>query len=544
MDMNMLVEHPASQAIMNGLGVFFAECEKYSWIGSATNFVHIPVVDNQLIPIAEATGMQLTVIKYTLGLFLVYPLAGLLRKLPSTQTKHIMSFVGGLVLMQWIYGADWIHSFITSFVTYLLCLVVPKKYVHIVVFMWAMSYMTLSHIYRMYVSYLSGIFDFTGTQMVLTMKLTSFGYNLYDGTADFKRVFAIYDPVAQKKLSRVYGDRKKFAIEELPSLLEFFGYIYCFTCILAGPAFEYNDYIRSINETVFATPKNVTEGNTTNKNMTPPSSLIEGLKRLFMGVFSLICHMQLSARFPLTNCYNPAFIAAHPNKLWRYGYTWVALFADRLKYYFAWKVAEGASVLGGFGFQGYDKNGKVIGWSGVENIDVLGFELATNVQGLSRAWNKRTQGWLERYTYQRTGESLLATYFVSAIWHGLYPGFFLFFMSVPLVTNIQRLIKAKINPLIIPGYDNFNYNSAPQGIVTTLYWIVSFFCTTISVNYIVQVFSMSSWENCMIALGSFDHIGHIVIFAVYVVLELMPGPKKEKKAVKTVPGGGESKKSK
>ena len=41
----------------------------------------------------------------------------------------------------------------------------------------------------MYVGYLSGVFDFTGTQMVLTMKLTSFAYNLYDGTADKDNVF-------------------------------------------------------------------------------------------------------------------------------------------------------------------------------------------------------------------------------------------------------------------------------------------------------------------------------------------------------------------
>jgi len=206
------------------------------------------------------------------------------------------------------------------------------------------------------------------------------------------------------------------------------------------------------------------------------------------------------------------------------------LITDRLKYYFAWKVAEGASIMGGFGFQGYDKTGKVIGWAGVENIDIVAFETATNVQEFSRAWNKRTQGWLERYTYQRSGESLIATYFVSAIWHGLYPGFFLFFMSVPLVTNIQRLIKAKINPYIIPGYDGFNYSTAPQNIITRIYWIASMVITSIFVNYIVQPFSMSSWENSMMALGgSYNHLGHKIIIASYILLELIPSPKKDKK---------------
>lgn len=103
----------------------------------------------------------------------------------------------------------------------------------------------------MYVSYMSGIFDFTGThpihlyillfipfsyphspllllsfahdyillispplfpiicnigtQMVLTMKLTSFAYNLYDGTADKKKVFAVHE---DKKETKIYADRK------------------------------------------------------------------------------------------------------------------------------------------------------------------------------------------------------------------------------------------------------------------------------------------------------------------------------------------------
>ena len=41
--------------------------------------------------------------------------------------------------------------------------------------------------------------------MVLTMKLTSFAYNLYDGTADKKKVFAVHE---DKKQAKIYADRK------------------------------------------------------------------------------------------------------------------------------------------------------------------------------------------------------------------------------------------------------------------------------------------------------------------------------------------------
>jgi len=86
-------------------------------------------------------------------------------------------------------------------------------------------------------------------------------------------------------------------------------------------------------------------------------------------------------------------------------------------------------VLAGFGFEGLTEDGKARGWNGVSNMDILGFEFAQSFRESSRAWNKGTQNWLERYVYTRTGNSLMATYFISAFWHGFYPGYYFFFMS-------------------------------------------------------------------------------------------------------------------
>lgn len=40
---------------------------------------------------------------------------------------------------------------------------------------------TISHIYRQYEDYLGWTLDYTGPQMILTLKLTSIAYNLKDG---------------------------------------------------------------------------------------------------------------------------------------------------------------------------------------------------------------------------------------------------------------------------------------------------------------------------------------------------------------------------
>lgn len=116
-----------------------------------------------MTPTAASLGMELTIFKYTLGLFLVYPFSWILYKLPNANLKHLFSFAVGFFLVQWIYGADWIHSFVSSLGIYLIAAIAPGK--PKVAFLWAMGYMTMSHIYRMYVSYLTGVFDHTGTQV-------------------------------------------------------------------------------------------------------------------------------------------------------------------------------------------------------------------------------------------------------------------------------------------------------------------------------------------------------------------------------------------
>jgi len=458
--------------------------------------------------------------------------------LPSKELKHLFSLLVGLALVQWIFGPDWIHSLLSSAVTYLICALAPKKYIHVLVFVWVMGYMTGAHAYRMYVSYLSGIFDFTGTQMVLTMKLTSFAYNLYDGTADRERVFPA-TPYADKRLSRLYNERRRFAIRQLPNPLEFFGYVFCFTCILAGPAFEYSDYQQAIDGSAFEQKsyaaavrddEKVIAPNGTKKDASStvssgkvvyPSTLLPALQRLLVGVVTLAGHLVLVATYQVSSLYNADFIANTP-ALARMFYAIVALFTERLKYYFAWKVAEGASILAGFGFEGYTPEGKVIGWKGVENIDILGFETSASVQTMTRTWNKRTQGWLERYTYQRTGRSLVATYFVSALWHGLYPGFFFFFMTLPIITRIERLLKSKVNPLVVPEYDGYDLKTYPKTPVGYIYWIICWIGTFGAMLYVGEFFFLGSLENCMVCLRSYYFIPHIFLLLVYIVLSLMP----------------------
>ncbi|KAM3567361.1 hypothetical protein VYU27_010492, partial [Nannochloropsis oceanica] len=215
---------------------------------------------------------------------------------------------------------------------------------------------------------------------------------------------------------RVFKERLRYAITSIPSPLAFFGYVYSFSTFLAGPAFEYSDYVSVIDGSAFAKKGGKKGG----KEGGAPSSLLAALWRLLQGVLCLALHLVGSAKFSLGNVLSKEVLAMPFFERWLF--TLIALFFCRMKYYFAWKVAEGSCVVAGFGFEGYTEDGSVKGWNGISNMDILGFETATNTAEASKAWNKGTQKWLQRYVYFRNSESLLITYFVSAFWHGFYPG--------------------------------------------------------------------------------------------------------------------------
>ena len=86
------------------------------------------------------------------------------------------------------------------------------------------SYLIFSHIYRLYTDYMGWTLDFTGPQMLLTLKLTSIGWNYFDGTAN----------------KNVTEKQKASAITKLPTLLELYLFFPSsfFLCFLLSPFFS------------------------------------------------------------------------------------------------------------------------------------------------------------------------------------------------------------------------------------------------------------------------------------------------------------------
>jgi MBOAT, membrane-bound O-acyltransferase family len=83
----------------------------------------------------------------------------------------------------------------------------------------------------------------------------------------------------------------------------------------------------------------------------------------------------------------------------------------------------------------------------VRTICVWDIEFSYDVKDFLGAWNISVHKWLKYYVYLRMikpGQHIqivpiLMTFVVSAIWHGFYPGYFLFFISSGLMDYIFKL---------------------------------------------------------------------------------------------------------
>jgi hypothetical protein len=464
-------------------------------------------VQGHVADLAEQIGFDVEILNYTLGMFLCYPLAMLMNCLPYGKTRHIFSFLLGAFLLQFTLGIQWIHHVISSLVVYGMFLVLPRKLASQVVPTFVLLYLVFGHLHRQYVNYLGWDLDFTGTQMVLTQKLYMMAYNLYDGELLAKGV----EDKAAKKCA-------PFALPNLPSLIEFLGYTFSFSNLLSGPAYEYSIYRDSCDGSHLYTPDGKPRGKI-------PSNVWPSLRPFLTSLCCLGLYVFGSAKFPLLDPSNPQkndpFILS-PEFLarpWvqRYLHMWIGMFFVRQKYYFAWKNAEGCNNIWYAGFEGFDDKGNPKGWENSNNVSVLGFELAPCIQTLSKEWNKKTSLWLTRYVYIRTNGSLLAVYSLSAFWHGFYPGYYLFFLSVPIMTICERLGRKKISP----------YFSSSD---FSLYGVACAVATSVCANYMVSAFILLaldwSWRNWK---ANF-FIGHSLCALFYVIVSQLPSPKKKKTA--------------
>lgn len=297
-------------------------------------------------------------------------------------------------------------------------------------FVFLMGHMSISHIHRQ-IAATPSVVDITGAQMVLVMKLNSFCWNIADGQ------------VAAEQLSDSQRDR---SLKELPALLDYTAYILFFPSLFAGPAFDFVDYQRWIDTTMFDVPSGVDPSKKppVRKKRKIPRSGTPAMIKAATGLAWLGLFMALSPHFSFEELTSDSYLD--------YGFirrVWIMYMVGvvtRLKYYGVWTLTEGACILAGLGYNGVDPVTGKVSWNRLQNIDPFMVEFAQNPRAYLGGWNMNTNHWLRNYIYLRVTprgkkpgfRASMFTFVTSALWHGFYPGYYLTFMLASLVQTAAK----------------------------------------------------------------------------------------------------------
>ncbi|KAI0166400.1 MBOAT family protein [Xylariaceae sp. FL1272] len=308
-------------------------------------------------------------------------------------------------------------------------------------FVFLMGHMAVNQLSRQFANDPS-VVDITGTQMVLVMKLSAFAWNVFDGT------------LPDDQLSDHQRDRR---IVQLPGFLDYAAYVLFFPSLMAGPAFDYNEYRGWIDCTMFDVPASVDPAKRapTRKKRKIPRSGTPAMWKLGSGLFWILAFLNLSKWYSSDVLFSDRFMTY--SFIRRLVILHMVGLTARTKYYGVWFLAEGSCILAGLGYNGIDPTTGRVGWNRLQNINPWGVELAQNSRAYLENWNMNTNKWLRHYIYLRVTprnrkpgfRASMATFVTSAFWHGFYPGYYLAFVLASFIQTAAKHCRRNFRPFFL-----------------------------------------------------------------------------------------------
>ena len=297
--------------------VFYHRMPLYAWLAD------LSLHGDALVGSNRVSRMLLCVL-------LSYPLGALTPNLPHALLRHLYCLVLGVLSVQCVFGAGWLHLLLPSAAVYLVTWfcratgALPGQG-HWVAALVSFSYLIYRHLSRDAAAS-NGIDDSTLT-MVLVVKLYTLCYNLYDAE----------HPQGTPGLSQsIVEARARRAVKALPNPLEYFAYVFNFGTVFAGPAFEFGEY-KAAQEQSNAAPL--------------LGRFAPGLWKLLQGVVWFGLTAVVNQAFPTSDLFMHSHASQMPSTLHFSATVLATLIFSRYQYYAIWKLSEGAAVLAGFGYR-------------------------------------------------------------------------------------------------------------------------------------------------------------------------------------------------
>lgn len=424
------------------------------------------------------------------------------------QSSHSSRFglVLGLFFGYFCFGMQAIHLGGLPALCYIVMRTQDPHSMQRMVLVVALVYLSCIHLHRQMYDYGSYTLDITGPLMVITQKVTSLAFSLHDGLA--------------RREDELSADQKYHVVRKMPTLLEYFSYVFHFQVLMCGPVIFYRDYIDFINGHTFLKHPPPSSGpldNNSNsrKVVLEPSSYLVVFKKVVCSALCALLFLNLIPSFPIQRVKEPEFLedfSFHSKMM----YLAITTTICRFKYYHAWLLADAICNASGLGFNGYDAKGRAR-WDLISNVDVLKFEFGLSLRDSIEQWNKGTTRWLRMLVYERAPRfRTVLTYALSALWHGFYPGYYLTFMSGALFTFASRSVRRSVRHHFV--------RSRP---LKAMYDLATMLTTRLVMGYITFSFLLLEfWPSVHVYLHLYMFLHVLGFLALLLLPALLPPPRR------------------
>ena len=351
------------------------------------------------------------------------------------------------------------------------------------------------------------------------------------------------------------GKKSKHAVSELPSILEYCGYLGGMNGIMVGPHFYYDDYTRYASGT----------GEYANLGTQKfPRRALPALKALGTGILCAGLFAFATKTVPRSAI---IFSKEDMSFFKRFTLSFLANMGYRSRFYFAWHLSESAYILSGkapasskkerkernltrslslslslcpcvfalppgFGFDGYEEDGKTATWTKAINAPIADIELNPSAASVVTRWNCHTGQWLRTYVYERVGGRgfwpVLVTQIISGVWHGMTTGYVLFFFNSAILIHCSRVIY-RIQKEYLPKKYLAVSNEVHR--VHTLF----------NLNYVAGSYAAGNVYKCLGWFASLYYLGHIEMLTIILVGTIF-FPRKHPKRKAAAPASQDEKK--
>lgn len=389
---------------------------------------------------------------YLLVLLVSLPAGFVLKNAPSPLAKRLGAAGLGVAITLVLCGAHILHSLLTTALTCLIVRMTPR-HCHTITLVWTFTYLmffrTCHH------------FGFPGPppyanaiQLLLTLKLVSLANEINDFHFGTKKEDSKDGKISTRDLVSV------------PSLVETFCYAYCYIGFMTGPFYRFRTYHDWVQEQQAA-------------QVPSWKPMLLRLKHVpMLGAFFLLA----SAFFNLDEARQDDFYERGlPYRLF---FMVPMFFIFRMRFYVAWILAECTCMAAGFGAypreaKARSGGGPTMQWAlkssdeqesrtveydyeSIKNIDYYSTDFCVRVKDGMRYWNMTVQWWLAQYIYKKAPfKSYIlrsaVTMLISAFWHGIHPGYYLSFLTIPLClaaeTVMERAVRNRLPPSRTPLFD-------------------------------------------------------------------------------------------